>query len=68
MKKKLPSKLTDKEIKVLVDHVLTDIGFRSGGSFYKSKDGGEVFDKRDAKIVLKTLSKIIGFNLYKKNI
>ena len=63
MKKTLPLKLTDKELKVLVDHVLTDIGFRSGGTFYKSDDLGEVFDEREAKTALKALSKIVGFNL-----
>lgn len=66
MKKTVPSKLTDKEISVLVDYVLTDIGFRSGGTFYKSDVSGEVFDEREAKTALKALSKIVGFNLNKE--
>ena len=50
MKKTVPLKLTDKEIEVLVDHVLTDMSYRSGGSFHKFKDREYEFDERDAKI------------------
>lgn len=63
MKKKLPSKLTDKEIEVLVDHVLSDMSYRSGGTFHKYEDGEDLFDDKEAKKVLKALSKIVGFNL-----
>ncbi len=66
MKKTVPSKLTDKEIKVLVDHILTDIEYGSGGSFHKFKDREYEFDEKDAKIVLKALSKIVGFDLNKE--
>ena len=63
MKKKLPLKLADKEIEVLVDHVLTDIEFGAEGTFHKFKDGEYEFDKREAKKALNVLSKIVGFNL-----
>lgn len=66
MKKTLPLKLTDKEISVLVDHVLTDISFRSGGTFYKSKDEGEIFDKKDAKLYSKRYRKLSVLTLIKK--
>ena len=62
MKKTLPLKLTDKELKVLVDYVLTDIEFGAEGTFHKFKDGEYEFDKREAKKALNVLSKIIGFD------
>jgi len=51
--------ISNKEIKELEKHVLTDIGFKSGGTFVKDNNTPDWdFDEKSAKRVKQTLAKI----------